>query len=246
MQDLQDLMSRLVEGSEQIVGSPSTIDRLRKLGIQFKQVPERTFEEGIDLLFAKRKKTALELATKLPDPPIIAAPAIESLYNEITECIVFGLHGAAITLSGILVEFVLKYVTYFSEIGGVGEYDAKKWDELENIAFGATIKRAAKAGLLIKEEVEKLENFKDTIRNPYNHYNIKKITHGMVWEKIKVLDTSTRKIEERDIAAEDNPVIQAQSKPIVDMRQVFLVFEFADYMVKILFKRIEGLKEKIF
>ena len=192
MEDIEQLMNRLVkEGADTIIVNPANIERLRKQGVNFDKVPKKCLEECIDLLFSERKKLSLEMAKKLPDPPLISAPAIESLYNEIRECIILGLHGAAITLSGILVEFTLKYVTYAREMGGFTEYDAKKWDEFEKIMLDGAIKRAAKSDLLNDDEVKALTGFKDEIRNPYNHYNIKKITKSVVWGKARLVDTAT-------------------------------------------------------
>jgi hypothetical protein len=52
----------------------------------------------------------------------MTAPSIQSLYNEIKEAIIFGLNGAAITLSGVLVEHALKYATYKIEGAGLEQH----------------------------------------------------------------------------------------------------------------------------
>ena len=64
--------------------------------------------------------------------------AVMSLYEEIVICIIFGMY-----VSGILVEFVLKFCTYVREAGGYDHYDPDHWDQFEKIAFASAIKRAA-------------------------------------------------------------------------------------------------------
>jgi hypothetical protein len=238
MSYLEKLMNQLVEGgSNRIIANPETIKKLREKGIPIKKGPQKTIEESIEILFSERKKLAIDLVKKLPDAPNVAAPAIESLYNEILECIIFGLNGAAITLSGILVEFVLKYTIVVKETGGF-KYDAQLWDKIESITLAPTINRANKAGLISGEEAKKLNDFKDYIRNPYNHYNIKRITSSAVWQNVKKLNIETQEVEEVDIAAKDDPVVQAQVKPYIDKQRALEIFEYANQLIKILFSRI--------
>jgi hypothetical protein len=148
-------------------------------------------------------------------------------------------YGAAITLSGILVEFVLKHCTYVREAGGYTHYDSKHWDEFEQMTFGPAIKRAAKAGLLNPTQIADLDRFKNLVRNPYNHYNIRKITASAVWGKVQVFKLDTSDVEERTIAAKDDPVIQAQAKPLVDQRDILRIFGFADAVTRALLTLVE-------
>jgi len=244
MNDLEKLLSELAENSDIAILSPTTRERLKAEGIHIPEPPKRTLDESIDLLFSdQRKERALEIAKKLPTPPDMTAPSIQSLYNEIREAIIFGLNGAAITLSGVLVEHALKYATYKVEIGGFVKYDPAKSDEFENFTLGPAIDRAAKAGLLDSEHVDKLRLFKDRYRNPYNHYNIKKITEGCHGD-ISILNTETGEVEICHMEAKDSPVIQAQIKPYVDSASVFEVFAFADTVVKYLWNKINIPEQK--
>jgi hypothetical protein len=165
--------------------------------------------------------------------------AVASLYEEIVTCIIFGLYGAAITLSGVLVEFVLKLCTHVREAGGYEHYDPERWDQFEKIAFGAAIKRPAKAGLINRAQIADLNRFKDVVRNPYNHYNLRKITASVVWEKVRVVKLDTGNVEEKSIAAKDDPVIQAQAKPLVDQSQILRIFGFADGVTRALLALVE-------
>lgn len=240
-EDLQQLLDRLAKKGKSKyipIAHPDAREYLIKQGAQQEEAPKISLEESIDRLFSDRKEALRKLGEELPDPlGDIALPDIEALYDEISECILFGLNGAAITLSGVLVEFALKRFTYVHQMGGF-IYDEKKWDRFENMNLNDAIKEADGEGLLVGDEKKKLKRFKDSIRNPYNHYNIKKITKQVKWEKVARKDFKTGEVEELDIDAKDDPSIQTQAKPIVDKRQVFRVFQFADEIVKRLFSRV--------
>jgi hypothetical protein len=236
--DIESILSKLAADSDRIVMNPAGLEQLLKQGVVFDRPPKRTIEESIDLLFSSRKQQAVDRAKQLPALPQMP-PAVASLYQEIITSIIFGLFGAAITLSGILVEFVLKFCTYVREAGGYEHYDPEAWDKFENITFGPAIQRAARAGFINPTQVADLNNFKDAVRNPYNHYNIRKITASVVWEKVREVNLTTGHVEEKIIAAKDNIVFQAQAKPIVDQRQVFAIFGFADAVTRALLAQIQ-------
>ncbi len=86
---------------------------------------------------------------------------------------------------------------------------------------------------------KRLHSFRNTIRNPYSHYNIKKITKNVIAKKVKQLDINTGEVKEMDIAAKDSPMIQTQVKPIMDGNNVLPVFNFADEIVKYLLPKIK-------
>jgi hypothetical protein len=242
--NLEEILGELPQGSQGIL-SPSTEERLGKRGIHIPKPPKLTLEESINYIFSDdRKQQALATAKQLPRPPEIPAPSIQSLYTEIRQAIILGLNGAAITLCGILVEHTLKYATYKIEVGGFAKYDPDKADEFERLTLGPAIDRAAKAGLVEAENVEKLKYFKDTYRNPYNHYNLKKITSNYYIEGLRIVNTKTGDVETRDVAAKDDLVVQAQAKPRADADNVLDVFIFADSVVKALWIKLTQLETK--
>jgi len=245
MKDVAEILTELASQGFEGILSPTTKQRLAERGITIPKPRELTLEESIDVIFSEdRKQRALANAKTLPQPPQIPVPSIQSLYNEIREAIILGLNGAAITLSGILVEHALKYATFKIEMGGFAQYDAAKADEFERFTLGPAIDRAAKAGLLTAEDVDKLRFFKDTYRNPYNHYNLKKITSGYKIEGLRDVNTKTGEVHIRDVYAKDDPVIQAQAKPRADADNVLDVFTFADSVVKTLWIRLNQMSEK--
>jgi hypothetical protein len=236
--DIESILSRLAADADRIVANPADIEQLIKQGVRFDQTPKKTLEESIDLLFSTTKQHAVDRAKMLPAFPQMPR-AVASLYGEIITCIIFGVYGAAITLSGILVEFVLKYCTYIREAGGYAHYDPQHWDQFEQITFGPAIKRAAKAGLINPTQIDDLNRFKNVVRNPYNHYNIRKITASVVWDKVQVVKLDTGAVEEKRIAAKDDPIMQAHAKPLVDQRQVLRIFGFADAVTRALLALVE-------
>jgi hypothetical protein len=221
--DIATILSKLAATSDRVVMNPADIEKLLQQGVTFDPPPKRTLEESIDLLFSNRKQYAVDRAKILPPLPQMPY-AVVSLYEEIVTCIIFGVYGAAITLSGILIEFVLKLCTYVREAGGYEHYDPDHWDGFEQITFGRAIKRAAKTGLLNPSQIADLNRFKNVVRNPYNHYNIRKITSTVVWDKVQIVKLDTGDVEEQKILAKDDPVIQALSKPLVDQRDVLRIF----------------------
>jgi len=228
-------MEQLAQGHDKIIVNPGTLEELKRLGVHFDVIPAPTIDE----LFEERKKKALQKLPQLPALPKGLPPAIQALYQEIRECIFFGLNGAAITMSSILIEFVLKHATFIKEAGGYQNADPQEWDHFEEMELGPAITQAEKAGLLDPQMVEKLHSFRKTIRNPYNHFNIKKLTQNIVAGKVKKVNTETGAIEELDMPAKDYPMIQAQVKPFVDEYHVLPVFHFADEVVKYLLPKIK-------
>lgn len=236
IKDIEKIMDELAKGSDRIIVNPETLEELKRLGIPFDVIPAPTIEE----LFEKRKQNAIVKVKQLPALPQGLPPAIQALYQEIRECIFFGLNGAAITMSSILIEFVLKHTTFIKEAGGYQNADPQKWDEFESIEFGPAINRAKKAGLLDSKMAKRLHSFRETIRNPYNHYNIKKITENVVAKKVKQVDTEIGEVKEIDIEAKNSPMIQAQAKPFMDEHHVMAVFHFADEVVKYLLRQLKS------
>lgn len=231
-------MYELAKDSDRIIVNPETLEELKRLGIPSGVIPAPTIEE----LFEKRKQNAIVKVKQLPDLPQGLPLAIKALYQEIRECVFFGLNGAAITMSSILIEFVLKHTTFIKEAGGYQNADPQKWDEFESMEFGPAINRAKakKAGLLDSKMAKRLHSFRDTIRNPYHHYNIKKITENVVAKKVKQVGTQIGEIKEIDIAAKNSPMIQEQVKPFMDEHHVMRVFYFADEVVKYLLHQLES------
>jgi hypothetical protein len=228
-------MNELAGNSDTIIINPETLEELKRSGVPFDTVPAPT----IDQLFEERKQNAFLRVAQLPSLPQGLPPAVQALYQEIRGCIFFGLNGAAITMSAILIEFILKHTTFIKEAGDYQNADPKNWDQFENMELGPAINRAKRSGVLDAKMADRLDSFRKTIRNPYSHYNIKKITQNVVASKVKQVNTKTGEIAEVDLEAKDHPMIQAQVKPWMDEHNLVAVFNFADEVVKYLLRQIE-------
>ncbi|MGI8420010.1 MAG: hypothetical protein ACR2LN_05210 [Candidatus Levyibacteriota bacterium] len=141
-------------------------------------------------------------------------------------------------MSAVLVEFSLKHAIVKKNRGNT--YDKAEWDRIENMELGSTVKEAKQLGLIDDRLEDALKSFKKTVRNPYLHYNIKKITKKVAANKVKKINVDTKKVEELNLSAEDNPVLWGFAKKFVDRETVFDVFTFADRIVKQLFERRSG------
>jgi hypothetical protein len=235
MKDIATLLSELAEGSTHIISSPDTIEQLQKQGVPFTEKAPKTLEEVVGALFTQRKIGALTNVSKFPVAPNIAIPTIGFLYDEIRECILFGLYGAAISLSAVLVEFSLKQAIVRKKHGKT--YNSDEWDRVEGIELGPTITEAKNEELIDQDMEKALISFKNTVRNPYLHYNLKKITKDVGANKLKKIDTITGNVEELDLPVKDNPILWGFGKRFVDKERVFDVFTFADRVVKYLFEK---------
>lgn len=235
MKNINDFLSNLAEGATHIISNPKTIENLQQRGVKFDTPTPKTQKQIIDALFQQRKSIALAVISKFPVTPNIAIPTIGFLYDEIRECILFGLNGAAISLCAILVEFSLKHAIVKKNLGDT--YNKTEWDRIESKELGPTIEEARELNIIDQEMKEALISFKDTVRNPYLHYNIKKITKNVVANKIKKIDVNEQKVEEIDLLAEDNPITWSFAKRFVDRETVINVFNFADRTIKYLFEK---------
>jgi hypothetical protein len=235
IEDIEKIMKELAGDSRTIIVNPKTLEEMRRAGVPLDTIPAPTIEQ----LFDAKKKIALMKIDQLPSLPQGLPPAVQALYQEIRECIFFGLNGAAITMSAILIEYVLKHTAFIKEAGSYEKANPQDWDQFENMELSPVINRAKRAGVLDDMMAKRLHSFRETIRNPYSHFNIKKITYDIVAEKVKQVDTTTGAISEVDMAAKDNPMIQAQVKPWVDEHYVLAVFAFADEVVKYLLNQIK-------
>lgn len=229
-QALAEIIKKMAKDSSFIVSSPDTIKQLQARGVEITTPPPVTKEQYLNELFNNRRDIADSVIDKLPKPPQLANPAVQSLYHEITECILFGQYGAAITLSAILLEFVLKYKNVEKK-GSSNELEL--WDYVEkDLSFMKAVKEAKGLGVITDEEEEKLISFKNSIRNPYGHYNIRKIIKDVIAGQTSILNTETGEVESVDLLAADNPPIWFSAKSFVDSQQVFEVFTFVDEWVK--------------
>lgn len=221
------------------IANPIVKEKLRELGFDVDTGGAPTPERFIEMHFSEDGKAkAHEILSKLPERPSIAAPSIMSLYDEIWRAILLGLHGAAIVLCGNLIEYTLKYAIHTCNAGGFTRFNPQGWATIEQITFAPTIRQAHDLGLINDEQKEILIKFKDTVRNPYSHHNIQKIVKGSVANKVQVVDLKTGETEEKNIDADDDLIIAAQVKPMVDEANVVRHFDLAHQVVCVVYQEL--------
>ncbi len=234
-QDINELLAPYAANATQFIASTSTLKKMTEKGMKLDKPVNESNEEYITRIFEERKKVAQDTIGKLPPKPNIPLPPILSLYDEISECVLFGLNGAAISLSAVLVEFAIKHAIV-DRNKGVELYDKAEWSRVEKKELGPIIGEAEKLGLFDEEDIKKLIHFKNTIRNPYLHYNIKEITKDVIMQEAFAYNAETHKVEKKyNLRAEDHPFLWELGKQKVDEGEVLGVFKFADSVVRSLF-----------
>ncbi|MHB8158687.1 MAG: hypothetical protein ACYDEQ_15100 [Desulfocucumaceae bacterium] len=224
-----------------IMADPQLIEKLEKENSDIiTRIPRKPIKEILIDTFDNRRVKALEIIDKIPSVLDNTRPSIQQLYDEIKECILFGVNGAAITLCGILVEYVLKYVTYHWDIQERSVvFDPEKWDHIvEKTQLGGAITNAHLLGIICADETKTLTTFKDEVRNPYSHYNIRKLVKdfSLLHPRIDAIKETLENVE--TIASEDPAFFPYVKKYRDDM---FLSHIFRDtyHNSKVLLTRLD-------
>ena len=238
MKDINTILTELLEesGATVIITNPEDLSGLQKDGLKLDPAVSITPQEHVEKLFEAKKKLALDVLNKIPMLPNVPIPTIGLLWKEIVECVLFGNNGAAISLSAVLVEYALKEAIIKNKHSN--GYNAEEWNRIEKIEFGTAIEEAKKLNILSDDNtVRKFQDFKNRIRNPYLHYNIKKITKSVRANKVKKLDIQTQKVEEVQLDTENDPILWPYAKKFVDKNGLEEVLNFACYAVGLLLNK---------
>jgi hypothetical protein len=111
-------------------------------------------------------------------------PELDPLRHEISLCLIFGLHQAAITLTNHLLESLLKnaLIVHGTKLDH-GDQEKRKSNAVESFValfrparkkfaandLGDNINRACSAGLIDKDQKKELHKIRDGLRNAYSH-----------------------------------------------------------------------------
>jgi len=222
--DLKAKLDELVKNSDMIVSSPETVERLKKQGLPIKSTFE-TYEEYLNKLFNKKRTQSSSLVKDLPRlGENIANTTIQALYEEIKESFVLVIPGACITLSTILLELALKYRLYRERVNSDPN---SPWEYIEKMDMTATINELHKKKTISKEEKSKLDNFNDEIRNPYIHYNIKRLIKDMLLEELPEVNTVTGELTiHNNVNPQDYPALWFSAKRVLDEKTIISKVKF--------------------
>ncbi|OGP96824.1 MAG: hypothetical protein A2Z39_04445 [Deltaproteobacteria bacterium RBG_19FT_COMBO_46_9] len=233
------LIRRLLRGPKLATGKSVTIEEADSKGHPIVQIPEFTLEEAIDKLFDNRKKVALENIGRLSSCPTWDVQILY-LYDEIRQCIIFGIYGTAIILCAIMIEFTLKYAIFSKRKKENVDFDSEAWKEFGGkMTLRLAIEAAKKEKLITDEMAASLHSFATDIRNNYSHFNIQAITKEYYFKDLPVLNAETGQNEVRDIPVDFTPGFQILAKSLLDGQTVWKLFEFADKVVRHLLPHIK-------
>lgn len=236
VQKLEQILKKLANNMGDrgfIVANPETIKKLKAKGLPF-QSKFITYKEYLDKLFEDKRKLADELIGNFP--PIsdkVAHSAVRALYEQVRECYALGIFGATITLAGVLLELSLKHRLYKERALHNSKY---QWEEIEKFNFTNTVSGLKKAGILSNEERDVLNNFNLEVRNPYVHYNIKKLVKDVMIRELPVVKTETGEKEIlQNVKLVERPYLWFSGKKFLDESQVNNVLNFCiGWMNKVL------------
>lgn len=233
------MLWRANRGPQLWVAHPRQVERMIEQGDKdIKEVETLPVEEGLRALFDERLRKGLEIQSQLPICPIYEPPLVE-LYDDIRFSILFGMHGNAINLCGVLLEFVLKHVRFLRDHGREEAFNQAAWTEyVEKQTLHNAIERARKEGFIDDNIETRLKSFKDDVRNPYAHFNIQKITEHVVFGQTQVRNFTTGETTVEDVPASMSPAFQLIAKRKLDEHQVLKVFIFVDSVVHHVISRL--------
>jgi hypothetical protein len=217
-------MDELAKDGNFIVVNPETLQKLKDRGlpIESKFIP---YKDYLEKLFAEKRKVAESEMNSFPAlSDDIGNAAISSLYEEIRECYAFGLYGAVIILSIILLEISFKYVIFNER--KLSDPNSK-WEDIESLNFISVINNLSTLGKLSPEEKAVLVKFNVEIRNPYIHYNLQKLVADIGIEKLPMINTETAEVETlTDVKLTEHPSLWFAGKKHRDKTQFKDILNF--------------------
>ncbi len=224
MNDIKKKLDDLVKNADFIVANPSTIESMKSKGLPIKS-SFITYEDYLNGIFEEKRKLANSVIDKFPVlNKDIANATVQALYEEVRECFLLGIPGAAITLASILLEISLKYRLFNKRLKSD---PASKWSDLEKRNLSYVIKELYSKKIISEEDKTKLNNFDIDVRNNYTHYKVENMMKDMVIEKLPSMNIETGEITEfYNLKASDHPHLWFSGKRVLDKKTVIPVVTF--------------------
>ncbi len=215
-EDIQRKLNELAKNSDVMIASPDTIANLQGRMSGFSSKFE-TYQEYLDKLFAEKRAASYDLLNQLPDlDPIIANPTASALYEEVRQCAVMGIPGATITQAVILLEHAARHRLWEMRL----ESDPHaRWEDVELLNLGDCVKELKKKGVINKSESKRLVDFNENVRNPYLHYNIKRLLtiEGVTITELPSINVKTGETTIlKDVSVPDMPQLCFSAKRVMD------------------------------
>ncbi len=177
-------------------------------------------------------------------------PEVDPLRFEICLCLTLGLYQAAITLTNHLLEKYLKIALIYVEtnqkitVENVEGLFKQSVDNYSNKDLSTTINACCTKGIITKAQKKDLEQFKNRIRNPFSHADMKKTFEGMtIPAQIGKIDYNSKenilKVErEFNITINNFPPFQGIAQAIMAKEISFSYFEYLDNLIRTTLNKI--------
>lgn len=171
-------------------------------------------------------------------------PEVDPLRNEICTCLILGLYQAAITLTNHLLEKYLKIALIYSETkdkiktDNVESLFKPSVDNYSNKGLSTTINACCTKGIITKAQKKDIEHFKDTIRDPFSHADMKETFKDMtIPAQIGKIDYDCKedilKVErELKVDLGSFPPFQGIAQAIISKDISFVYFEYIDNLIR--------------
>jgi len=163
-------------------------------------------DKAINEYLESMKKTLYENLPKLPNEELpFMEPHLRAIYFQAYYLMAMGFYNTSLVLCGILLENLVKEKLFMNEISD---------EELEKMNFGQAINKTKNMGLLSEEEIKFLESKKDSLRNPYVHYNKMKLSEGIYYPVWKIPSGEiVPKLIAPDKRVKDGEITEAEARP---------------------------------
>jgi len=175
-------------------------------------------------------------------------PELDPLRHEISLCLMFGFHQAAITLTNHLIEWYVKLMLIYKDsIEKSKSKDASKsnYDNLESYFeeginsymgkdMSITINKAKSMGIFTKEQWKKLDEIREDFRNAFSHADSSKIFKDIEIEVTGLSTTNGTFKSESPLLRRisKNPIMQGQMKVNFAELHAIEYFTFIDDLIR--------------
>lgn len=179
-------------------------------------------------------------------------PELDSLRHEIALCITLGLFQAAITLTNHFLESLVKYTLIYHDseellashsgnardilVSGTADARAK----YGRADLGKNINALCRVGFITKAQKEKLDQMRESMRNPYSHVDKEKIFQDeTIGVQPAILAEDKFEVAERvESKLADLPIVQGFAQAAIAKRDAPSYFLYVDSLARELWAKL--------
>jgi hypothetical protein len=183
-------------------------DRLKNIEAEFKELMLNEVKEKFERNFDSKKNHYLFTSG------LFYFKELETYIIENIKCLILEYFSASITLSNLILERMLKLALIQYEVGIVDKVEDwnsnyKKGENFHNLKLWESIKECHNRGLIDDYQKEKLNYYREIIRNGFSHFDTTQIfKYEEETKPIVIQNLHKEKIEEIDINFKIIPVLQ--------------------------------------